>query len=49
MENYLLIAIAVIAIWVASFGLYLYTSRQQRDLQEELDAVKQSLDQRTDD
>lgn len=38
------IAIIVAVLWLGSLGLYLYVSRQQRDLQESIEQLQQLLD-----
>ncbi|MCA9958979.1 MAG: hypothetical protein R3E31_24275 [Chloroflexota bacterium] len=42
-DNLVLIAIVVTVMWLASFGFYLYTSRQHRTLQQEVNALKRRL------
>lgn len=42
-ENYLLIAIVIIILWVAGFAFYLFTSRQQRDLEDEVEDLRKML------
>ena len=39
----LLIAILVTVLWVGSLGFYLYTSRQQRDLQAGIESLQELL------
>lgn len=42
-DNLLLIAIVTIVVWLATYGFYLYTSRQHQDLQHTLDELRQHL------
>ncbi len=43
-ENLLLVAIGMIIIWLASFGLYLYSSNQHKDLQQDVESLQRDLD-----
>ncbi|HEX6385764.1 MAG TPA: hypothetical protein VF177_13925 [Anaerolineae bacterium] len=43
LDNLPLIAIVLIILWLAAFAFYMYTSRQQRDIENELDALKKML------
>ncbi|MBE2199552.1 MAG: LapA family protein [Anaerolinea sp.] len=43
-DNLVLIAVVIILLWLASFGFYLYTSRQHRDLQQAVESLKRQLD-----
>ena len=47
-DNLLLTSILIIILWVVGFGFYLYTSRQQRSLQDEVENLEQMLDDNTD-
>lgn len=40
-----LIVIVVLALWVGGFAYYLYLSRQQENIAEELESVKNKLNQ----
>ena len=42
--NLVVIAILVVVLWLGVLGLYFYSSRQQRDLQTEIEALQQVLD-----
>ena len=44
-ENLVLIAVIVIVLWLISFAVYLYASRQHRDLEQATDSVRQLLEQ----
>lgn len=44
-DNLLLTSVLIIILWVGGFIFYLYTSRQQRLLQEEVETLKQMLDE----
>lgn len=35
-ENYLLIAVVIIVLWLVGFGAYLVSSRRQRDIETEI-------------
>lgn len=43
--NLTLIAAIVTILWLASLGFYIYSSRRQRSLQEEIEALRQKLDE----
>lgn len=42
-ENLLLVSIAIIVIWLASYGLYWYSSTQHRGLQDEVEELQREL------
>lgn len=42
-NNLVFIAVVISILWLASFGLYMYTSRQHRDLQQEIEALQRRL------
>jgi len=44
-DNLLLIAILVIVFWLSILIFYLYTSRQQQNLQADIETLRQMLDQ----
>ena len=48
LENLLLIAVVIMILWVGVLAYYLYTSRQQTDLQKEIEDLRDMLDE-TDD
>ena len=42
-ENLLLITLIIFVLWVAGMALYLYSSREQQALQEELEQLRRML------
>lgn len=46
-ENFILISIVIIILWIAILAYYLLSSRQQRNLQKDIDSLNDLLD-RTD-
>lgn len=45
MENLTLLAIVIILLWLGVLAFYLFSSRQQVDLQKELDELEKQMDQ----
>ena len=45
MDNFTLIAVIIIVLWLAAIGFYFYISRQQRDISEEIDDIREKLDE----
>jgi len=43
LDNLAMIAIVLIVLWLAAFAFYIYTSRQQQDIEEDLEALKKML------
>lgn len=43
LDNLTLIAIVIIVLWLAAFAFYMFTSRQQPRIEEELEALKEML------
>ena len=43
LSNLTVLAIIIIAVWLATMAYYYYASRQQREIQEELDALRAQL------
>jgi len=43
LDNLSVIAIVLIVLWLAAFAFYIYTSRQQQDIEEDLEALKKML------
>ncbi len=43
-ENFLPVAIVIIVMWVGVVAYYLVTSRQQRDLQDNIESLREMLD-----
>ena len=44
-DNLTLLIIIIVALWVGAFGFYLYTSRQQKDIADELERLQKKLDE----
>lgn len=42
-ENLLMVGIVIAIFWVACFAFYLYTSRQQRQIAAQIEALKSRL------
>ena len=42
-DNLVLIAIVITLMWLASFGIYIYTSRQHQDLQQDVESLRKQL------
>jgi hypothetical protein len=45
LDNLTLLAVLIIAVWAATLAYYFYTSRQQKDIREELEAVRELLEE----
>lgn len=45
LDNLTLLALIIILVFAATFVFYFYTSRQQKEIREELDAVRALLDE----
>lgn len=45
LENLTLLAIIIIIFWLGALTFYFYTSRQQHDIQNDLDALRAKLDE----
>jgi preprotein translocase subunit YajC len=48
MDNLTLIAIVIIVVWLFALGFYFYISRQQKDIVEDMDELRESLDESED-
>jgi hypothetical protein len=44
-ENLLLIAVVIMIMWVGALAYYLITSRQQTDLQKDIESLRNMLDE----
>lgn len=44
-ENLLLIAVVIMVLWVGVLAYYLITSRQQTDLQKDIESLRNMLDE----
>ncbi len=42
-ENLMIVAGIAAVLWLSGYGFYLYTSRQQRDIAQEIDALEEML------
>ena len=45
LDNLTLLAIVIIVVWAATLVFYFYTSRQQKDIREELEEVRALLEE----
>ena len=45
LDNLTLLALIIIAVWAVTFIFYFYTSRQQKEIREELDALRSLLNE----
>jgi preprotein translocase subunit YajC len=43
-DNLIVVAIIVIVLWLGAMGYYFYVSRQQSELKEEIDKLREELD-----
>ena len=46
--NLTVVAVVIIAMWFLAVGLYLYSSRQNKSISQEIDAVSNLLDESED-
>ena len=44
-ENLILIAVVIMIMWVGVLAYYLVTSRQQADLQKDIESLREMLDE----
>ncbi len=44
LENLTLLAIIITVFWMAALAYYLYTSRQQNEIREDLDDLREKLE-----
>jgi preprotein translocase subunit YajC len=44
-ENLILIAVVIMIMWVGVLAYYLITSRQQADLQKDIESLREMLDE----
>lgn len=44
LNNLALIGIVIIVFWIAAIGYYIYTSRQQKELTNEIEEIREILD-----
>lgn len=45
LDNLTLLALVIIVVWAATLAFYFYTSRQQKEIREELEAVEALLEE----
>ena len=45
LDNLTLLAIIIIVVWVATLAYYFHVSRQQKEIREDLDALRAMLDE----
>jgi Tfp pilus assembly protein PilO len=43
-SNLLLVTVIIFVLWLAAMGYYLYSSRQQESLEEQIETVQKLLD-----
>ena len=44
-ENLTLVIILITILWLGAYGFYLYTSRQQKDIVDDLERLNKKLDE----
>ncbi len=44
-ENLTLVIVFIAILWLAAYGFYLYTSRQQKDIVDDLERLNKKLDE----
>jgi uncharacterized protein HemX len=44
-DNLLLVIIIIIALWLGAYGYYWLTSRQQKDIADQIEQLQQKLDE----
>jgi hypothetical protein len=45
LENLTLVVIVIVVLWLGAFGYYLYTSRQQNSIADDLERLQKKLDE----
>jgi len=45
LDNLTVLAVIIIIFWVGALAYYFYTSRQQREIRNDLDALRKKLDE----
>jgi hypothetical protein len=45
MDNFVLIAVIISVLWIAAIAFYLYTVRQQGEMVESIDELREKLDE----
>lgn len=44
-ENLTLVVVLIVVLWLGAYGFYLYTSRQQKDIVDDLERLNNKLDE----
>lgn len=44
-ENLTLVVVLIAVLWLGAYGFYLYTSRQQKDIVDDLERLNKKLDE----
>lgn len=44
-ENLTLVVVLIAVLWLGAYGFYLYTSRQQEDIVDDLERLNKKLDE----
>ena len=44
-ENLTLVVVLIAVLWLGAYGFYLYTSRQQEDIADDLERLNKKLDE----
>jgi hypothetical protein len=44
-ENLMLVVVLIVILWLGAFGYYLYTSRQQKEIIDDLERLNKKLDE----
>lgn len=47
LDNLTLLAVVIIVFWLGALAYFFYTSRQQKEIQEELDILRDMLEDET--
>jgi predicted negative regulator of RcsB-dependent stress response len=45
LENLTLVVVVIVVLWLGAFGYYLYTSRQQNSIADDLERLQKKLDE----
>ncbi len=43
-ENLIIVVVIIVVLWLVSFGVYFYSTRQQQGLTTQIDDLKNTLD-----
>ena len=44
-ENWTLVVVIIALLWLGAYGFYLYTSRQQQDIVDDLERLNKKMDE----